>query len=72
MGIRDPYLEPSVPASCWRAVLSFCGLQFHPASHEVEITMEIVKHGSYVEVLEPAWLRERVGRELVFAAARYS
>jgi len=31
-----------------------------PASHEVEITMEILKHGSHVEVLEPKWLREKV------------
>lgn len=26
-------------------------------SHEAEIMMEILKHGSHVEVLEPEWLR---------------
>ena len=42
-----------------------------PASHEAEIMMEILKHGSHVEVLEPDWLRGRVAEELVAASARY-
>ena len=33
--------------------------------------MEILKHGSHVEVLEPGWLREKVGGELAAAAGRY-
>ena len=41
------------------------------ASHEVEITMEILKHGSHVEVLEPVGLREKVEEELKSAANRY-
>ena len=43
-----------------------------PAFHETEITMEILKHGSHVEVLEPAWLREKVGLELQGAVKIYS
>ncbi len=35
-----------------------------PASHEAEIMMEILKHGSHVEVLEPEWLREKIAREI--------
>jgi predicted DNA-binding transcriptional regulator YafY len=35
-----------------------------PASHEAEIMMEILKHGSHVEVLEPGWLREKVINEM--------
>lgn len=31
-----------------------------PVSHEAEIMMEILKHGSNVEVLEPEWIREKV------------
>jgi predicted DNA-binding transcriptional regulator YafY len=31
-----------------------------PVSHETEIMMETLKHGSQVEVLEPEWLRKRV------------
>jgi predicted DNA-binding transcriptional regulator YafY len=31
-----------------------------PASHEAEIMMEILKHGSHVEVLEPEWIRSKV------------
>lgn len=31
-----------------------------PVSHEGEIMMEILKHGSQVEVLEPEWLREKI------------
>lgn len=35
-----------------------------PVSHEQEILMEVLKHGSQVEVLEPVWLREKVAAEL--------
>ncbi|MHB8091227.1 MAG: helix-turn-helix transcriptional regulator [Syntrophales bacterium] len=35
-----------------------------PVSHEAEIIMEILKHGSHVEVLAPGWLRKKVGREI--------
>jgi predicted DNA-binding transcriptional regulator YafY len=35
-----------------------------PASHEQEIMMEILKHGSHVEVLEPEWLRIKIRGEL--------
>ena len=42
-----------------------------PASHEVEIMMEILKHGSHLEVLEPEWLRGKVTEELKAAANRY-
>jgi predicted DNA-binding transcriptional regulator YafY len=30
------------------------------APHEQEILMEILKHGSHVEVLEQEWLRKRI------------
>jgi predicted DNA-binding transcriptional regulator YafY len=43
-----------------------------PASHEQEIMMEILKHGSHVEVLEPGWLREKVVKELSDAVNKYS
>ena len=43
-----------------------------PASHEQEILMEILKHGSHVEVLEPGWLREKVVRELKGAMCNYA
>lgn len=42
-----------------------------PASHEAEITMEILKHGSHVEVLEPEWLRDKVVAELQSAVKKY-
>jgi predicted DNA-binding transcriptional regulator YafY len=35
-----------------------------PVSHEAEIMMEILKHGSHVEVLEPHWLKEKIFGEL--------
>lgn len=35
-----------------------------PASHEAEIMMEILKHGSQVEVLEPEWLQKKIVREI--------
>lgn len=35
-----------------------------PASNETEVMMEILKHGSQVEVLEPAWLRKKVAIEI--------
>ena len=43
-----------------------------PASHEAEIMMEILKHGSHVEVLEPEWLREKVLNEMKVAVGNYS
>ncbi len=42
-----------------------------PASHEGEIMMEILKHGSHVEVLEPEWLKEKVIKEIEEAVTRY-
>jgi len=42
-----------------------------PASHEAEIMMEILKHGSHVEVLEPEWLKEKVGKEMKDALNKY-
>lgn len=35
-----------------------------PVSHEAEILMEVLKHGSHAEVLEPEWLREKIGKEI--------
>jgi predicted DNA-binding transcriptional regulator YafY len=42
-----------------------------PASHEVEIMMEIMKHGSHVEVLEPEWLRDIIASEFQNASKIY-
>jgi predicted DNA-binding transcriptional regulator YafY len=42
-----------------------------PASHGAEILMEILRHGSHVEVLEPLWLREQVVGELSAAVKIY-
>ena len=42
-----------------------------PASHEAEIMMEILKHGSHVEVLEPEWLREKVINEMKETVKNY-
>lgn len=42
-----------------------------PASHEAEIMMEILKHGSHVEVLEPEWLRDKVIMEMKDAVNKY-
>jgi len=42
-----------------------------PASHEVEIMMEILKHGSHVEVLEPEWLRITIKNELLRSVKVY-
>lgn len=42
-----------------------------PASHEAEIMMEILKHGSQVEVLEPEWLREKVVKEMKDAVKKF-
>ena len=33
--------------------------------------MEIFKHGSHVEVLEPVWLREKVIKEMKDAVEKY-
>lgn len=43
-----------------------------PASHEAEIMMEILKHGSHVRVIEPEWLRLKVAEEMKLAAALYA
>ena len=42
-----------------------------PVSHEAEILMEILKHGSHVEVLEPLWLRQKVVKEIKVAVKKY-
>lgn len=42
-----------------------------PVSHEGEIMMEILKHGSHVEVLKPEWLRVRVIEEINDAIKKY-
>ena len=42
-----------------------------PASHEQEILMEILKHGSHVEVLEPQWLRVKVVKEIKLSSNQY-
>ncbi len=41
-----------------------------PAFHEAEIMMEILKHGSHVDVLEPEWLRGKVAEEIILAAKK--
>ena len=43
-----------------------------PVSHEQEIMMEILKHGSHVEVLEPEWLRGKVADEVSRAHTNYT
>ncbi|MBA3014042.1 MAG: WYL domain-containing protein [Proteobacteria bacterium] len=42
-----------------------------PVSHEVEIMMEVLKHGSQVEVLKPQWLRDKVIEEMRAAVTNY-
>ena len=42
-----------------------------PASHEAEIMMEILKHGSHVDVLEPEWLKEKIVKEMKDAVNKY-
>jgi len=42
-----------------------------PASHGTEIMMEILRHGSQVEVLEPRWLREQVISEMRAGLEKY-
>jgi predicted DNA-binding transcriptional regulator YafY len=42
-----------------------------PVCHEAEIMMEILKHGSQVEVCEPGWLREKVVSEMERAVVNY-
>lgn len=42
-----------------------------PVSHEAEITMEVLRHGSGVEVLEPVWLREKIFGEILLALKNY-
>ncbi|BCG47921.1 Transcriptional regulator, YafY family [Citrifermentans bremense] len=41
------------------------------ASHEAEIVMEILKHGSQVVVVEPEWLRQKVALEIEQMSSRY-
>ncbi|MGE0916983.1 hypothetical protein [Trichlorobacter lovleyi] len=41
-----------------------------PASHETEIMMEIPKHDSHLEALEPESIRETISEELVTATDR--
>lgn len=43
-----------------------------PASHDMEIMMEILKHGSHVEVLEPKWLRDKIIEEISSTTLIYS
>lgn len=42
-----------------------------PVSHEAEILMEILRHGSQVEVLEPKWLRIKVKKEIKKMTKKY-
>ena len=42
-----------------------------PACHDAEIIMEILKHGSQVEVLDPEWLKDKVIDELGNAVNKY-
>lgn len=42
-----------------------------PVPHEAEIIMEILRHGSQVEVLAPEWLKEMVIAELQAAIKKY-
>jgi len=42
-----------------------------PVSHQTEILMEILQHGSHAEVLEPQWLRNEVIQELRAALKNY-
>lgn len=42
-----------------------------PVSHEAEILMEVLKHGSHAEVIEPQWLRERVREEIEGMRKKY-
>lgn len=42
-----------------------------PVSHEAEIMMEILKHGSQVKVLDPEWLRAKVIKEMESAVKKY-
>lgn len=43
-----------------------------PASHDQEIMMEILKHGSHVEVLEPNWLRDKIIEDIRSTTMIYS
>ena len=42
-----------------------------PFTDERELTMDVLKHGSRVEVMGPAGLRKAMGRVLGEAASRY-
>ena len=42
-----------------------------PASHEAEITMEILKHGAHVVILEPDWLRKIIASEIARMFSHY-
>ncbi|NVN90370.1 MAG: WYL domain-containing protein [Desulfuromonadales bacterium] len=43
-----------------------------PVSHEAEIMREVLKHGAHAEVVEPEWLRERIGEEILLMVKKYS
>lgn len=43
-----------------------------PASHEVEIIREVLKHGAHAEIVEPDWLREKIGEEISLMMKNYS
>ena len=40
-------------------------------NNDTELVMDILKHGSEVEVLEPKSLRNKVGKELLKAVNKY-
>lgn len=42
-----------------------------PVSHEVEILMETLKHGTHVEALQSAWLRQRIRDEIGLMMKKY-
>ncbi len=42
-----------------------------PFSRPDELIMDILKYGADIEVVSPAWLRQRVARDLTEATARY-
>jgi len=57
-------------------LIAFCRMRndwrdFHRVSHEAEILMEILRHGSEVEALEPKWLRDKVKEEIKKMIKKY-
>lgn len=51
---------------------SSCKTRNIPYKHEIELVMDILRHGPNVEVLGPASLREAVAAALSKAVAQYS